>query len=151
VTLSLDSVRKGTTSTARALSEQAAVSEQVTAEVTRLSRLIAAVSKAMDEQAAGASQITSATADIRRQSEQASRGLGEQARAAAEINTATQSIAREVAIITRSNREQTVAAETVLDILRDIRQLQGEGLERSKVSGADIVQRLRTLAAPPAR
>jgi methyl-accepting chemotaxis protein len=116
-------MRRGATSTSRALAEQATGADQIAAATAALTSQIASVSQAMNEQATAVAQVSTSVNSMRRETDQASRALGEQSRGLKDMASATQNTAKHIKLITHANRDHSSTAAGLLEQLREVRQL----------------------------
>ena len=107
-------MRRGATSTSRALSEQATASEQISKEADRLAQLAGQVSRSMGEQAAATNQIGKSSEGLRVQSTQTAQALQDQSRAVRDLTAATANISKQIKLISSANLEHSALAESML-------------------------------------
>ena len=136
-------MRRGATSTSRALAEQATASDQIVAATNSLNGLIASVNQAMSEQASAAVQVSVAANNMRRETEQASKSLAKQTHGLKDMVAATQNTARQLTLITHANLEHSTAAGRLLEQLRNIRQVTDRNARDVRETKSGTVDLLR--------
>jgi methyl-accepting chemotaxis protein len=119
-------MRRGSTSTSRALAEQATAAEQVSREAVRMGTLISTVNRSMAEQSSASSEIAIAADSLRQQTDQAARAMVEQARAMKDLTTGSQNISKQIGMITKTNVEHSAQAEEVAASLNRVREVAEE-------------------------
>ena len=132
-------MRRGASTTTKALSEQSVASEQVSKESNRLTNEITGVSKAMAEQAAASTQMTAAVLSMRQQGQQLAAALSEQSRAMREMTGASSDIAKNVSLISIANLEHSKNAEHILQMLTDTRRVTDRNINGIKATVSETV------------
>jgi len=116
-------MRRGASSTFKALQEQATATNQVSGETTRVTQMIANLSKATMEQAGASSQISREADTMKQQAEQVARATFEQARAIKETREATASISEQIHLIAQANIQHALSAELIRESLSETRHI----------------------------
>ena len=119
----IDSIRRGATSTARSVSEQATAADQISRSGEALARQASQVARAMSEQSTATNQLTTVAAAMRQDAEQAARGLADQTRAIRDISTTTASTAKQIRLIHAANREHSIVANDLLSRIKEVREV----------------------------
>jgi methyl-accepting chemotaxis protein len=123
VVQAVDSMRKGATSTVRALTEQTAGIELVARETDKLLAQFNGLGKSMSEQAKSSQEIAAAANDLDLQARQASKAMEEQVRGFGQLSSSSANITKQIKSIATANLENSQSGKVILGRLEEVRQI----------------------------
>jgi hypothetical protein len=111
--------------------------------------MIATTTKAINEQAASMNQISAAADGMSTQADQVLRGAADQARAMRSMTTDVQSTAKQIKLMAKANVEHSSVAAALLGTVSEIRQItdrNAAGVKQTRGGTDDLRRRAQALA-----